>query len=111
MSDPLKSLTEDLRRFAAERDWDKYHTPKNLAMALSVEASELAEIFQWLTEKESRELPSDQREHVAEEISDVLLYLLRLADRFGIDVAAAARAKMKKNALKYPAGGSPLGAA
>lgn len=104
MADALQALKTAQRRFAAERGWRRYHTPKNVAMALSVEAAELAEIFQWLTPAQSRRLPPAKKVHAGEEIADVLLYLIRLADLLGIDVAAAARDKIKKNALKYPAG-------
>lgn len=104
VSDPLERLKKDLRHFAAERGWERYHTPKNVAMALSVEAAELAEIFQWLTPAQSRRLPPAKKVHAGEEVADVLLYLVRLADLCGIDVLAAARDKMKKNAVKYPPG-------
>ena len=102
MSD-LAGLRDQLRAFVAERDWDQFHSPKNLAMALSVEASELAEIFQWLTEEQSRDLDPKAREAAAAEIADVLLYLIRIADRLGIDPVAAAEKKMVANAQKYPA--------
>ena len=86
-SDPsLESLREDLRRFAAEREWDQFHSPKNLAMALSVEAAELLEHFQWLKEEESRLLPQAQLAKVREELADVFLYLIRLADKLGVDL-------------------------
>ena len=98
----LESLREQLREFAAARDWDQFHSPKNLAMALSVEAGELCEIFQWLTEAESRSLAPEAREAASREIADVLLYLLRLGDQLGIDPAAVARAKLVENARKYP---------
>lgn len=99
----LAELTAELRRFAKERDWDQFHSPKNLAAALSVEAGELLEHFQWLTEQQSRELPPDKREAIALELADVLLYLLRLSDQLGIDLTDAARRKIKINAGKYPA--------
>jgi NTP pyrophosphatase (non-canonical NTP hydrolase) len=102
-ADSLEGLREALRRFADERDWERFHVPKNLAMALIVEAAELVEHFQWLTPREAEELPAWRRAEVADEIGDVLLYLVRLADRLGIDPVEAARAKMVKNALKYPA--------
>ena len=102
MSDPLRELREALRAFAAERDWDQFHSPRNLATALAVEAAELLEPFQWLTEEQSRELPPDTRAAVAEEMADVLLYLVRRADKLDVDLAAAARAKIAKNAEKYP---------
>jgi|SRR6185437_8027602 len=100
--DVFGELRDALRRFAAERDWDQFHSPKNLAIALSVEASELLERFQWLTEEESQSLQTADRSRVEEEMADVLLYLIRLADKLDVDVAAAARKKMKMNAEKYP---------
>jgi NTP pyrophosphatase (non-canonical NTP hydrolase) len=100
--DILAELRERQRRFAGERDWQQFHAPKNLAMALSVEAAELLEHFQWLSEDASRRLPADARAKVAEELADVLLYLVRLADELDIDLAAAARAKIELNARKYP---------
>ena len=96
-------LTEAVADFATERDWDRFHSPKNLAMALSVEAAELLEHFQWLTEPESESLDSGKLEAVAEEIADVQIYLIRLADRLGIDVVEASACKLEKNRLKYPA--------
>ncbi len=104
MVDSLGSLTERLRQFAAERDWDRFHTPKNLAMALTGEAGELAAEFQWLTEAESGALEPDRLERVRQEAGDVLLYLVRLADRAGFDLVAAAHAKIDLNARRYPAG-------
>ena len=102
MSD-INKLRDQLREFARERDWDKFHSPKNLAMALSVEASELLEHFQWLTEEQSSNLSPEKRQQVAEEMSDILVYLIRLADKFDVDLLEQTRAKLKKNALKYPA--------
>lgn len=99
----LCELREALRRFAAERDWDKYHSPKNLASALIVEAAELLERFQWLTEDESGALPPAELASVRDEMADVLIYLVRLADRLGVDLLEAAHEKMAKNALNYPA--------
>ena len=99
----LDELRERLRRFAAERDWDRYHSPKNLASALIVEAAELLEHFQWLTEAESKSLPAAELAKVREEMADVLIYLVRLADKLEVDLLEAAREKMEKNALKYPA--------
>jgi NTP pyrophosphatase (non-canonical NTP hydrolase) len=92
-----------LREFAAERDWDQFHSTKNLAMALSVEASELMEHFQWLTEAQSSALPPEKLQQVREEIGDVLIYLIRLADKLGIDPAEAAVEKLEVNRVKYPA--------
>ena len=89
----LDQLRDALREFAAARDWDQFHSPKNLAMALSVEAAELLEVFQWLTEEQSRNLDAAAQAAASDEIADVLLYLVRLADELGIDPVAAARAQ------------------
>ena len=99
----LLDLRDRLRKFTAERDWEQFHSPKNLAAALIVEAAELLEHFQWLTEDASKALTEQQRPQVAEEMADVLIYLIRLADELDIDLLEAAREKIKKNALKYPA--------
>ena len=99
----LEALRERLREFSAAREWDQFHSPKNLAMALSAEAGELLEVFQWLTEAQSRGLEPAARARADEEIADVLLYLVRLADQLGIDPVAAAGRKLEKNARKYPA--------
>jgi len=99
----LADLRQRLRDFAAERDWEQFHSPKNLAMALSVEAAELLEIFQWLTEAQSRDLTPEARAAVSDEIADVLLYLVRIGDQLGIDPVAEARRKMVANERKYPA--------
>jgi len=99
----LEELKERLRVFVAERDWDQFHSPKNLAMALSVEAAELVELFQWLTEEESATLDGDRRRRAAEELADVLVYLVRIADRLDIDLLQAAGEKLERNAVKYPA--------
>jgi dCTP diphosphatase len=102
MDGALQSLTEDLRRFAAEREWAPFHSPKNLAAALTVEAAELLEHFQWLTEEQSRDLPDDARDAVVQELADVFLYLLQLADKLGVDLLQAAQGKLRLNAQKYP---------
>jgi NTP pyrophosphatase (non-canonical NTP hydrolase) len=99
---PLDDLRDRLRAFAAEREWEPFHTPKNLAMALSVEAAELLEHFQWLTPEASMALDPDTRAGVREELADVLLYLVRIADRLDLDLIEAAHDKMRLNALKYP---------
>ncbi len=99
----LTTLRDALRDFCAARDWHRYHTPKNLVMALSVEAAELVEHFQWATPEESQALAPEKRAEVADEIADVLIYLTELADVLGIDPIAAAREKIVKNAAKYPA--------
>lgn len=99
----LETLRERLREFAAAREWDQFHSPKNLAMALSAEAGELLEIFQWLTEEQSRRLSPEAQAAASDEIADVLLYLIRLGDRLGIDPVAAAQRKLAANEKKYPA--------
>lgn len=99
----LTTLRDALRAFCAARDWHRFHTPKNLVMALSVEAAELVEHFQWATPEESLALAPEKRAEVADEIADVLIYLTELADVLDIDPIAAARAKIVKNAAKYPA--------
>lgn len=106
----LTALQLTLREFAAERHWQRFHTPKNLSTALLVEAAELAEIFQWQTAQESQAAHLDPatREHIGDEVADVLLYLLQLADHCAIDLPAAVANKLVKNALKHPA---PLGPA
>jgi NTP pyrophosphatase (non-canonical NTP hydrolase) len=102
--DPLIALRDALRVFAAERDWEQFHAPKNLAAALSVEAAELLEPFQWLSEAQSQALPPETLAAVRLEMADVLLYLVRLADRLDVDLAQAARDKLVLNAVKYPVG-------
>jgi dCTP diphosphatase len=102
-ADSLDDLRERQRRFAAERDWEQFHTPKNLATSVAIEAAEIMEHFQWLTAAQSTALDAAARREVALEIADVLLYLVRLADVLEIDLAAAAREKIGLNALKYPA--------
>jgi len=99
----LVSLRDALRDFAAARDWRQYHTPKNLAMAMIVEAAELVEHFQWATPTESCALPPEKLAAVRDEVADTLIYLVELADALNIDPIAAARDKIVKNALKYPA--------
>lgn len=98
----IDALRDALRAFADERDWNQFHSPKNLAMALSVEAAELLEVFQWLSDADSRNLDGTARAAASEEIADVLLYLVRLSDVLDIDPVAAAERKMVANAEKYP---------
>jgi NTP pyrophosphatase (non-canonical NTP hydrolase) len=98
----LEELRGALQRFAAERDWDQFHSPKNLAIALSVEAAELLEHFQWTPEADSAVLTPEQYSKVREEIADVLLYLICLADKLNIDLLTAANDKIQVNAAKYP---------
>lgn len=99
----MDDLVRSLRQFVKERDWEQFHSPKNLVMALSVEVAEIVEHFQWLTEEQSKNLAPEKRQALADEIGDVLIYLTMLADKFGIDPVDAAREKMKKNVVKYPA--------
>ena len=99
---PFKELIVNIRAFAQKRDWDQFHSPKNLAMALSVEVAEVVEHFQWLTAEESKSLPADKINGIKEEIGDVMIYLTRLADRLGIDPLQAAKDKMRINEKKYP---------
>lgn len=101
MSD-FDELRERLARFAAERDWDKFHSPKNLSMALIAEAAELVEHFQWLTEEQSFNVPPAKLKEVETELADVLIYLVRTADKLGIDLLQAARHKIELNEKKYP---------
>jgi dCTP diphosphatase len=99
----LESLRAQLREFTAARDWDQFHSPKNLAMALAGEAGEMLEIFQWLTEAQSRNLDDKARAAACDEVADILLYLVRLADQLGIDPFAEAQRKLRENDAKYPA--------
>ena len=99
----LLMLRDKLRAFAEARDWDQFHSPKNLSMALMVEAAELMEHFQWLTEAQSANLSTGDKQAVGEELADILLYLVRLSDKLGIDLPDAALRKLEKNAVKYPA--------
>ena len=100
--DRLLELRDTLRAFAVSRDWNQFHSPKNLAIALSVEAAELLEHFQWLSDEDSTSLPPKQQTKVREELADVLLYLIRLADKLNVDLGDAAVEKIDINAEKYP---------
>jgi len=99
----LLMLRDKLRAFAEARDWDQFHSPKNLSMALMVEVAELMEHFQWLTEVQSGNLDAEKKALVAEELADILLYLVRLSDKLGVNLPEAALGKLEKNAVKYPA--------
>ena len=107
MNDPhlksLAALQERLRAFAQARDWEQFHSPKNLAMALIVETAELVEHFQWLTEEQSHAIDPAKREQVALELADIFIYLVRLADRLDIDLMDAAARKIALNEQRYPA--------
>ena len=109
--DSLQSLTADLRAFARARDWEQYHTPKNLAMALAGEAGELLACFQWLTPAESGQAMYDpgKAAEIESELADVLSYLIRLADVLGVDLAAAVRSKNQINEKRFPPGSSRPG--
>ncbi|MEC8010482.1 MAG: nucleotide pyrophosphohydrolase [Pseudomonadota bacterium] len=100
--DSLEDLKQQLRTFAQERDWDQYHSPKNIAMALTGEVGELVEHFQWKTEEESYVVNEANHEAIADELADVQLYLIRLADKLGIDLYKESCRKILKNADKYP---------
>jgi len=101
--DSLADLNARLLRFAQERDWEQFHSPKNLVMALAGEVGELTEHFQWLTEAQSANLDPDKTQQVGEELADCLIYLIRLAERLGIDPVAAAYRKIAINEQRYPA--------
>ncbi len=98
----LGDLTGLLRKFADERDWEQFHSPKNLAMALTVEAAELLEEFQWLTEEHSRQPDQERLKRIKEEVGDVMIYLVLLSDHLSIDPMMAAFEKIEKNRAKYP---------
>ncbi|MBI9093169.1 MAG: nucleotide pyrophosphohydrolase [Desulfobacterium sp.] len=98
----MEALKQKLREFAKARDWDQFHSPKNLAMALSVEVAELVEHFQWLTQEESYITEPEKLEAIRQEIGDILIYLTRLSDKLGIDPLQASRDKIEINGRKYP---------
>ncbi len=102
MSTDIQQLQEKLADFAKQRDWEQFHSPKNLSMALIAEAAELVEHFQWLTEKQSENLPLEKQHAVAEELADIFIYLLRISDRLDVDLIASTESKMKKNEDRYP---------
>jgi len=99
----IGGLTRRLRKFAADRDWDQFHSPKNLSMALIAESAELVEILQWATEEESYTLSEDKKRQVEQEVGDILIYLVRFCDKMDIDLIDAAENKLTLNELKYPA--------
>ena len=98
----ITKIQNKLQKFAIERDWEQFHTPKNLAMALSVEASELVEIFQWLTAEESNSPDQKQREEINSEVADIAMYILRFCSVLGINLEKAIESKLERNAEKYP---------
>ena len=102
MASAMRQLIQRLRQFVEERDWEQFHSPKNLTMALSVEVAEIVEHFQWLTEEQSRELSGEKLAKLRDEIGDVMIYLAILSDKFGMDPIEAAEEKLDKNKQKYP---------
>ena len=98
----IETLLGRIQKFADERDWEQFHSPKNISMALAVEASELLEHFQWMSQEESRNIQGDKKLEVADEVADVFLYLLRMCEQLDIDLIEAAHQKIDKNAIKYP---------
>jgi NTP pyrophosphatase (non-canonical NTP hydrolase) len=101
-TDPLICLRDSLRTFAAERDWDQFHSPKNLAVALCIEAAELLQNFQWMSDDQSTTFPAEMLARVRDEMADVLLYLIRLADKLDVKLIEAAESKIQLNVLRYP---------
>jgi NTP pyrophosphatase (non-canonical NTP hydrolase) len=102
MGNDIKDLQSELREFSAAREWEQFHSPKNLAASISIEAAEIMEHFQWLSDEQSRQLSDDLKAKVGEEVADVFLYLLLLSDKLGIDPIKAAKSKIAKNGKKYP---------
>jgi len=102
-STPVEDLKEEMRRFVAERDWRQFHNPKNLSMSIAIEAAELMEHFQWLTQEQARQLDPDSVQQVGEELADVFCYALAMANELDLDIVSTVRAKMEKNRSKYPA--------
>ena len=98
----IDKITNKIKKFSEDRNWDKFHTPKNLTMALSVEVAELVEIFQWLSQEESSNLDEDVLQSVKEELADILIYLIRIADKFNIDLEESVDEKILINEQKYP---------
>lgn len=98
----IEKIEKILKKFSEERAWEQFHSPKNLSMALSVEASELVEIFQWLTEEQSYNLNNEMKQHAKEEVADIAIYLLRVCMKLDIDLEEAILEKMEKNEVKYP---------
>jgi len=101
-ADSLDKLNQQLLQFARERDWEQFHSPKNLSMALAGEAGELLEHFQWLTDEQANQLDDEKKKAVALELADILIYLIRLGERMDIDLLAAVREKMAINESRYP---------
>ena len=104
MNDEIAELKIAIEKFAKDRDWGQFHTPKNLSMGLAAEAAEVLEIFQWLTAAQSERLPKAKVADLADELADTYIYLLKLAGHYDIDLVAAAHKKIEKNSVKYPVG-------
>ena len=102
MSKDLEGIKQQLREFAKERDWDQFHSPKNFSMALIVECAELVEHFQWLTDDQSKHLSEETLDEVCLEMADIMIYLIRLADKLDVDLLQSVERKIKLNAVKYP---------
>ena len=102
MPDTVKKISDDLKEFAIKRDWEQFHTPKNLSMALIAEAAELVEHFQWLTAEQSQALKDEQLKEVSYEMADIFIYLLRMSEQLDIDLMSAAREKMAINETRFP---------
>jgi len=103
MSDNIKQISDDLKKFAIERNWEQFHTPKNLSMALIAEAAELVEHFQWLTPEQSKAISGEKLKDISYEMADIFIYLLRMAEQLDIDLVAATRSKMTINETRFPA--------
>lgn len=102
MSNELESIKLRLREFAKERDWDQFHSPKNFSMAMIVECAELVEHFQWLTDEQSKNLSEETLDEVSLEMADIMIYLIRLADKLDVDLIDTVNRKMELNSIKYP---------
>ena len=106
MSDTIKNISDDLKLFAIKRDWEQFHTPKNLSMALIAEAAELVEHFQWLTPEQSKTITGEKLKDISYEMADIFIYLLRMAEQLDVDLVTATREKMAMNEKRFPAGDS-----
>ena len=103
MPDTIEKISNDLKKFAIERDWEQFHTPKNLSMALIAEAAELIEHFQWLTPEQSKEVNGEKLKDISHEMADIFIYLLRISEQLNVDLVAATREKMSINEIRFPA--------
>ncbi|MDH3353929.1 MAG: nucleotide pyrophosphohydrolase [Chromatiales bacterium] len=102
MNDSIENIRQELSQFAQKRDWEQFHSPKNLSMALIAEAAELVEHFQWLTEEQSHQLNDEQLHDVGMELADIFIYLVRVSDQLNVDLLSAAREKMAINEKRFP---------